>query len=252
MVVDFALALLAAIDAGAVKADFRGVVVGDAWVSGVDSVDSWAPFLRATDLLDANGFAAVMAPTRDCDAAVARGDWQAAINAWGAAEGAVGDNTDGVDFYNILKHGAAGDILASGGARAVRAARAARPFSAGARALVPRGVQPDVLEALWARHAGFALGDPLNALMNGPIRAKLNAGPAGKIIPDAVTWGGQSDKVFSALSLDFMKPVTASLDALLGSGRINVTIEEGQIDLICANGGAEAWLLKLKWPGMCV
>lgn len=127
MVVDFALAMLTAIDAGTVKSDFRGTVSGDAWISGVDSVDSWGPFLRATDLLDDNGLAAVMVPTAACDAAVARGDWQGAINAWGDCEGVVTDNTDDVgacaggvailsavapshscphpyqDFYNILK-----------------------------------------------------------------------------------------------------------------------------------------------------
>ena len=45
MVIDFALALIAAVDAGTVKTDFRGIVVGDAWVDGVSSVDSWGPFL---------------------------------------------------------------------------------------------------------------------------------------------------------------------------------------------------------------
>ena len=62
MVVDFALAMLAAIDRGAVTSAFRGIVSGDAWISGVDSVDSWGPFLRATDLLDDVGLAAVMVP----------------------------------------------------------------------------------------------------------------------------------------------------------------------------------------------
>ena len=239
MVVDFSIRMLAALDAGSIQADFRGIVSGDAWVSGVDSVDSWGPFLRATDLLDDVGLAAVMVPTKQCDAAVARGDWAGAINAWGQTEGVVGDQTDGVDFYNVLKHGAAGDILSS-----------PRHMSSEALNLAPRGVLPDVLDALFARHVGFSLGDPLNALMNGPIRTKLNSGPNGMVIPPSVTWGGQSDAVFSTLSLDFMKPVTASLDALLSSGRINVTVEEGQLDLICANGGAESWLKKLQWGGM--
>jgi serine carboxypeptidase 1 len=239
MVVDFSLAMLAAIDAGTVTADFRGIVIGDAWVSGIDSVDSWGPFLRATSLLDANGLAAVEVPTQACDAAVARGDWQEAINQWGAAENAVADNTDDVDFYNILKHGSAGDILSS-----------TKKMSSAALALAPPLVDHDILQSLFTRHVGFSLTDPLNALMNGPIRTKLNSGANGKIIPDTVTWGGQSDAVFSTLSLDFMKPVTTSLDALLTTGRINVTVEEGQIDLICSNWGAEAWLKKLNWTGM--
>jgi serine carboxypeptidase 1 len=255
MVVDFALAMLAALDAGSVTADFRGVVIGDAWISGVDSVDSWGPFLRATDLLDDNGLAAVEVPTKACDAAVASGDWQAAINHWGEAEGAVTDNTDDVDFYNILKHGSAGDILAridsKGQTRKSRRADASiRAMSPAALALAPPLVDHKILTQLFMRHVGFSLGDPLDSLMNGPIRAKLNGGPNGKVIPDNVTWGSQSGAVFSTLSLDFMKPVTSSLDALLASARINVTIEEGQIDLICSNWGAELWLKKLTWPGM--
>lgn len=232
MVIDFALALIAAVDAGTVKTDFRGIVVGDAWVDGVSSVDSWGPFLRAIDLVDDNGLAAIEVPTKACDAAVAAGDWQEAINQWGNAEGVIDGVTDGVDFYNVLKHGSAGDIMAVSPRGSARALRSARRMSPAALALAPAGVDRDVLQALFGRHVGFSLGDPLNALMNGVIRAKLNGGPGGKVIPDSVTWGAQSDAVFSTLSLDFMRPVTASLDALLGSGRINVTIEEGQIDLV--------------------
>jgi len=231
MVVDFALALLAAVDAGTVRANFAGIVIGDGWVSGADSVLSWPVLLRATALLDAPGLAAVDVPAQACAAAVAAGDWAEAINQWGKAEGVIDAQTDGVDFYNILKHGSAGDISAR---RALRA---------------PAGVNAAALSALYARHVA-ALQDPIADLMNGPIRAKLNAGPAGKVILDNVTWGGQSDAVFSALSLDFMRPVTASLDSLLASGRINVTVEEGQVDLICSAIGADYWMAKLTWPGM--
>lgn len=39
----------------------------------------------------------------------------------------------------------------------------------------------------------------LDSFMNGPVKNALNIN---------VTWGSQSSKVFSALSGDFMKPVT--------------------------------------------
>jgi hypothetical protein len=42
--------------------------------------------------------------------------------------------------------------------------------------------------------------------------------PQGKVIPDSVSWGGQSNGVFSAMSVDFMKPVVANVDALLKVG----------------------------------
>lgn len=44
--------------------------------------------------------------------------------------------------------------------------------------------------------------EELSKLMNGPIKEKL------RVIPENVTWGGQSQEVFNALIGDFMKPIT--------------------------------------------
>lgn len=62
----------------------------------------------------------------------------------------------------------------------------------------------------------------ISTIMNGVIRKKL------KIIPKDVSWGGQSDLVFSALGNDFMKPRIAEVDQLLSMG-VNVTIYNGQM-----------------------
>lgn len=86
-------------------------------------------------------------------------------------------------------------------------------------------------------------GADLPTLMNGPIRKKL------QIIPKAVIWGGMAKAAFIALGGDFMKDVVSKVDELLLSG-VNVTIYSGQLDLICANQGTEAWVKKLTWPGM--
>ena len=47
-----------------------------------------------------------------------------------------------------------------------------------------------------------------------------------------------------------MKPVMSDIDSLLAGGRVNVTVYEGQLDLICASVGAEQWMSRLTWPGM--
>ncbi|XP_022944267.1 serine carboxypeptidase-like 51 [Cucurbita moschata] len=86
-------------------------------------------------------------------------------------------------------------------------------------------------------------GGGLEALMNGPIKQKL------AIIPPNVTWGGQSDSVFQFFIGDFMKPRIMEVDELLAKG-INVTIYNGQVDLICSTRGTEAWINKLKWKGL--
>ncbi|KAE9461300.1 hypothetical protein C3L33_06797, partial [Rhododendron williamsianum] len=86
---------------------------------------------------------------------------------------------------------------------------------------------------------GAGSGGDIDSLMNGSIRKKL------KIIPENVTWGGQSDQVFISLAGDFMKPRISEVDELLAKG-VNVTVYNGQLDLICATKGTEAWVDKLK------
>ncbi|ONL98666.1 Serine carboxypeptidase-like 51 [Zea mays] len=83
----------------------------------------------------------------------------------------------------------------------------------------------------------------IDGIMNGVIKQKL------KIIPKNFTWGEQSDSVYNALVNDFMKPKIDEIDELLSYG-INVTVYNGQLDVICSTNGAEAWVQKLKWDGL--
>ena len=48
-----------AITAGKLKCNFKGVVLGDSWISPIDYVMSWAPYLYATSLIDDEGYAAI-------------------------------------------------------------------------------------------------------------------------------------------------------------------------------------------------
>lgn len=81
----------------------------------------------------------------------------------------------------------------------------------------------------------------MSQLMNGLIRKKL------KIIPEDCSWGAQASYVFLSMEEDFMKPVISIVDELLEAG-VNVTVYNGQLDLIVDTMGQEAWLRKLKWP----
>jgi serine carboxypeptidase 1 len=190
-----------------------------------------------------------------CDAAVAAGDWAEAINQWGAAENVIEDLGDGVNFYNVVNQQDPVDNVR----RRRELSAAARPatrLSAAALAHAAPGVDAATLSRLYDRHVRLLgshrpeLGAPLDDLMNGPVRAQLNAGPNGKVVPDSVTWGGQSSAVFSALSNDFMRPVVANVDALLADGRAQVIAFQGQLDLICCTTGTEAWIKNLTWPGL--
>lgn len=234
MGIEAAMALSAAVSSGALKLNLRGVAMGDSWISGIDYVDTWAPFLRATSLMTAQAKATIVDPlVAAADAAVAAGNWAEATNAWGAVEGGIDQATPpGINFYNILNWSC----------EPLCAATPAR-MSAAALALAPAGVDHGALQRLFARHVAPLQADPVATLMNGPIKTKLG-------LPSNVIWGSQSDAVFSTLSGDFMRPVVDVVDAALAANKFDVIVYEGQVDLICGTMGAEAWMQKLTWQGM--
>uniref|UniRef100_A0A8C9NZ24 Serine carboxypeptidase 1 n=1 Tax=Spermophilus dauricus TaxID=99837 RepID=A0A8C9NZ24_SPEDA len=127
-------------------------------------------------------------------------------------------NADGVNFYNILTKSDPTSALES-----------SLEFT------------QSHLVRLFQRHVRHLQGDALSQLMNGPIRKKL------KIIPEDISWGAQSSSVFLNMEGDFMKPVISIVDELLEAG-VNVTIYNGQLDLIVDTIGQEAWVRKLQWP----
>ena len=209
----FAVALHSAKRSGELECDFRGVALGDSWISPVDSVISFGPYLYSISLLDENGLQKVHALAAATAEAVKCGrfNWGTWLN--GVTETLIKNLTDGVDVYNVLRHNVKIDGIAS---------------SSGNQAT----------KSLQRWHRGT-----LKTLMNGPIRQKLG------IIPDDVTWGGQSNDVYYALYSDQMKPVTDEVSKLLHYG-LKVVVYQGQLDMICSTTGAERWMKKLEWDGL--
>ncbi|XP_038123491.1 retinoid-inducible serine carboxypeptidase [Cyprinodon tularosa] len=206
-----------AIAQGSVKCNFAGVALGDSWISPLDSVMTWGPYLYATSLLDDSGLKDLTSAVEDVKEAVQQQQFLKATELWSVAETVVEQNTNGVNFYNILTQ------------------------------------QPDEKTASFAggnfislqahRHIRPLHKQSLSELMNGPIRKKLG------IIPQNVTWGGQAEEVFSNMAGDFMRPVVDIVDQLLAAG-VNVTVYNGQLDLIVDTLGQELWVKKLKWEGL--
>uniref|UniRef100_A0A7N5JT63 Serine carboxypeptidase 1 n=1 Tax=Ailuropoda melanoleuca TaxID=9646 RepID=A0A7N5JT63_AILME len=209
-----------AVRQGTIRCNFAGVALGDSWISPVDSVLSWGPFLYSVSLLDDQGLVEVSQVAEDVLDAVNKGLFKEATQLWGKAEMVVEQNTDGVNFYNILTK--------------------STPMSAVKSSLE---FTQSPLVHLYQRHVRHLQQDALSQLMNGPIRKKL------RIIPEDCTWGGQSASVFQNMEGDFMKPVISIVDELLEAG-VNVTIYNGQLDLIVDTIGQEAWVRKLKWTGL--
>ena len=214
----FGVALYQAIQAGMIKCNFKGVVLGDSWISPVDSVVTWGPYLYAVSLLDDKDLKLVNSAAQETANAVAKGQYEKATELWDKTETVIAKKTDNVNVYNILQHNTP-----------------AFPTS--------QSRKNAVLDRLYNRHVGLLHADPLTELMNGPIRKKL------RIIPGNVTWGGQSGDVFTYQSEDFMKPVISDVSKLLSYG-LKVVIYQGQLDMICDTLGAEKWIAKLAWDGL--
>ncbi|XP_069849338.1 retinoid-inducible serine carboxypeptidase isoform X1 [Dipodomys merriami] len=220
MAAGISLELYKAVQQGTIKCNFSGVALGDSWISPVDSVMSWGPYLYSMSLLDDKGLAEVYNVAERVLDAINKEQYKEATQLWEEAEMVIEKNTDGVNFYNILTKSTPTSAMESG-----------------------LEFLRSHLVRLCQRHVRHLEGDTLSQLMNGPIRKKL------KIIPEDISWGAQSPKVFMNMEEDFMKPVVSIVDELLEAG-VNVTVYNGQLDLIVDTMGQEAWLRKLTWPGL--
>ncbi|KAJ0001052.1 hypothetical protein NQD34_006072 [Periophthalmus magnuspinnatus] len=211
------LELTKAIAQGSIKCNFAGVALGDSWISPLDSVMTWGPYLYTTSLLDDPGLAEVTDVAQQVKDAEGSGHFLKATELWSLAESVVEKNTNNVNFYNILTQDTDEKVTARSG--------------------------EDFISLQFRRHVNRLHKQSLSELMNGPIRKKLG------VIPQNVTWGGQSEGVFRNMAGDFMRPVIDLVDQLLSAG-VNVTVYNGQLDLIVDTMGQELWVNMLKWEGL--
>ncbi|XP_063594723.1 retinoid-inducible serine carboxypeptidase-like [Penaeus indicus] len=224
MAVKFALALNKAVQQKKITCQLAGVALGDSWVSPVDSVLSWGPYLHSVSLVDSIGLKKVNSKAQEVANAVKAGKMGDATKLWSEAEDVVENVTNGVNFYNILNHNK--DDARSNHISHQREHTFTSPH----------------IESLYKRHVE-AVSSSLDKLMNGPIREKL------KVIPKNVTWGGQSAQVFEALSDDFMTSAVQNVEMLLNTTSMSVVVYNGQLDLIVDTPGVEKWVEGMKWAG---
>jgi len=212
MTASFGKGLYNAIQQGSIKCNFGGVALGDSWINPMSFVKNWAPYLWSTAEIDWNGYLAIMKASNSTQAAVDQKRWTTATQLWGQTEDVVEQYSDSVNFYNILQ-----------------------------RNTDQKQQKKNTFKGP-LRYMNEVNDDGLTALMNGPVKQKLN-------IPTNVVWGGQSMNVFEALAEDFMQDVTSTVDFLLNNG-VNVVVYTGNLDLICCTIGTLDWMKGLKWSGM--
>lgn len=217
----FALALNKAVSSGRIHCQLRGVVLGDGWLSPIDSTATWGPYLYTMSMLDKGDLLSLHQVVLSIRNALDHRKLVKATQLWTTAEDLVETLTNGVDWYNIL-------------------AQQSKQFGHGTVSF-PKG---HVLHRAFERHVAPLYADSLSALMNGPIRDKLS------VIPANVSWGGQSTGVFEHLQEDFLLPAVATVDRLLNETDIRVVVYGGQLDLIVDALGTLQWLDRLSWPGM--
>lgn len=75
----------------------------DGWISPIDSMWSWAPFLLHMGFVDQVGHDAIMASTQSTLNEMEAGNFVNATNLWGRTERVIDRVTGGIDFYNVLR-----------------------------------------------------------------------------------------------------------------------------------------------------
>ncbi|RZC37320.1 uncharacterized protein BDFB_011030, partial [Asbolus verrucosus] len=102
MTAEIALVLDKAIKDGALDVNLVGVGLGDSWISPIDSVLTWGPYLLSVGAVDQNGYEQIQEMAEATKEAFDNGNYQVSTNLWGLTEGVIQTYTANIDFYNIL------------------------------------------------------------------------------------------------------------------------------------------------------
>ncbi|KOC63106.1 Retinoid-inducible serine carboxypeptidase, partial [Habropoda laboriosa] len=211
---EFALVWYKAQQQGTINSNLKGVALGDAWISPIDSVMTWAPFLLATGMVDTNGFKKVEHAANMTKDAVKLNEWRTATKLWSYTEGVIAEVTNNIDFYNILTK--------------------MEPNYHKQYSLIKKLSSEPTFAQMYATYSDASL----SKLMNGPVRSALK-------LP--VAHGVQSNVVVSKLQEDFMKPVVNIVESLLNETSLKVVVLSGHMDLIVDTPGTLCWVEKMKW-----
>ncbi|XP_076266199.1 retinoid-inducible serine carboxypeptidase-like [Rhynchophorus ferrugineus] len=236
MAVDIAWLINQESKAGNVNCNLKGIALGDSWISPIDSLISWPNYLYNLGFLDTEEFNTLKTVTDYIQEDVANGNFENATQYFHATQFIINKFTS-VDYYNVMKE-----------QNKVYNLRNSEWKENPEDVYVLKGIIPyDIFESLINIKQVLKSQDEddhqtLYKLMNGPVKTALNISD---ILP--IEWGEQSDMVFRAVDLDFMKPVTELVERLLNETDIEVSVYNGQLDLIVDTPGTVAWVNKLHW-----
>uniref|UniRef100_A0A0E0GNN2 Carboxypeptidase n=1 Tax=Oryza nivara TaxID=4536 RepID=A0A0E0GNN2_ORYNI len=254
------VSLARAIRAGDLKLNLGGVALGDSWISPEDFTLAYTPLLLEVSRLDDNAGDEASKMAATVKEQITAGQLADSQQSWIDLLGFIDKKSASVDMYNFLLDSGMDPVSAD-----LPAASSSSPSSSSAQLMK--------YSTYLSSQAADSGSNTIEGIMNGVIKEKL------KIIPNNLKWVSisfavshhndqhncpnhktlqfqlncrwqeLSDPVYNALVNDFMKPRINEIDELLSYG-INVTVYNGQLDVICSTIGAEAWVKKLKWDGL--
>eukprot|EP00891_Asterochloris_glomerata_P001932 jgi/Astpho2/1932/e_gw1.00038.110.1_t len=226
MAIQWARDIDAANKAGKLEVNFRGIALGDSWISPISYVQAWPGYLHALSLLDDAAEEHLATFAADTKQAMEDGNFTGATMLWSATEFEAENLTDSVSFYNVLVH------------------EPGTPLPLAAQKLLHR-YHPEKLGHFMNHEASNWL---VCVCSLSALASRVSVRELVGIIPDDVIWGAQSGAVFSNLTEDFMLDVVGVVDDVLDRG-VPVYIYSGQLDLICCHIGTEDWIQTLDWEG---
>ncbi|KAG2540273.1 serine carboxypeptidase-like 51 isoform X2 [Panicum virgatum] len=215
-----------AVRAGELSVTLGGVALGDSWISPEDFTLAYTPLLLSVSRLDDNAGDEAKRKAETVRGQIAAGQFAAAQGSWTDLLDFISTTSGNVDMYNFLLDSGMDLVSAD----------------------TPTGSSATASSVQALRYAAYLGGEDsgsntIDDIMNGVVKEKL------KIVPKDLKWAEISQAVYNALVNDFMKPRIDEIDELLSYG-VNVTVYNGQLDVICSTNGAEAWVEKLKWEGL--
>uniref|UniRef100_A0A182P9E3 Carboxypeptidase n=1 Tax=Anopheles epiroticus TaxID=199890 RepID=A0A182P9E3_9DIPT len=222
--VEFAYSLTQAVNAGTMHCKLRGLFLGSAWLSPMDSIAAWPTYLASLGYLDESGRERIERKIDIVNETTVQRRSGLTMDGWQGLQQTIIQKTGGINCYNVLKptrreieqqlENASEEVLEYG-------------------------------ETLWwysdtgKPHGESHSSSPLEQLMRGPVSHTLG------IAPQRPPWGTQRTAVFDALGDDFLQSSIGTVERLLNETNLELILYSGQLDLITCLPGTLAWINRL-------
>ncbi|CAG9833773.1 unnamed protein product [Diabrotica balteata] len=104
MAVEIALVLYQAIQKGEIKSNLKGVGLGAPWISPIDAILNYAPYLLNLGLIDVDGYHIIMEAAEATKYYIDTDNFESAFLMWNTIVNVVKEESDEVDFYNVFRY----------------------------------------------------------------------------------------------------------------------------------------------------